>query len=143
MEHHLDTLAGATATMSRDATPVVLVTDRHVHAGAEEPFHVHVRADESILVLDGTVVVTVDGTRSVLIAGDAISVPAGSIHYVVPVRGCAGVMVAYRPAEPVLPAGLPEDAWPLVDGLGTLLLGPDRSHSRPQARTTTSADHGA
>jgi mannose-6-phosphate isomerase-like protein (cupin superfamily) len=109
--------------MSPDADHIVRLSERRLDADAEDPLHLHVRADESLLVLDGTVVVSVGDKRSVLTVGDAIEIPAGEVHAALPVRSHAVVLVAHRSVRPDTPVDVPADAWPVIDGLGTLLLG--------------------
>ena len=125
--------------MPSDATPpLLLLTERRLDAGADEALHVHLRADESLLVLAGLVLVDVEGRRSVLTAGDATSIGAGVVHSVAPLRGAATVMLAHQPADQVRPADLAVEAWPVMDGLGTMLLGPDRSSAGRQAAARAS-----
>jgi uncharacterized protein YjlB len=93
--------------MSPDADHIVRLSERRLDADAEDPLHLHVRADESLLVLDGTVVVSVGDKRSVLTVGDAIEIPAGEVHAALPVRSHAVVLVAHRQVRPTRPSTSP------------------------------------
>jgi quercetin dioxygenase-like cupin family protein len=46
----------------------------------EPPSHLHTREDEVIYVVDGTVVVSIDGVRTERSAGDAVFLPRGREH---------------------------------------------------------------
>ena len=44
------------------------------------PRHIHTNSEEAMVVLDGTLHVTLDGQRSVVGPGDAVLAPAGAEH---------------------------------------------------------------
>lgn len=82
----------------------------HLEPGTSEGEHLHLEgdpgscspedSDELYVVTLGEVVMTVDGERSVLAAGDALYAPAGSLH------GVANE--SDRPAELILVFGPPQ-----------------------------------
>lgn len=72
--------ASAVATASRGATEVSVIRQRQVPGGAN-PAHTHDR-EEVVVVLDGSVNVTIDGIANAIAAGDAAIVPAGRLHQI-------------------------------------------------------------
>ena len=110
--------------MSEDASPVSALSERVESAGAEEPLHVHLRADESLLVVRGAVVLLSGGRRELVAAGETARIAAGAPHALAAVDGEATVLVWHvAPSEPRSSFELPPTAWPIFDGLGTLYLG--------------------
>lgn len=66
-------------------------------AAAEEP-HRHRRHDLTVLVLRGDGVLTLDGERVALRAGDAVLIPRGHVHFFAPTEGRPAVALAiYSP----------------------------------------------
>jgi mannose-6-phosphate isomerase-like protein (cupin superfamily) len=86
----------------------------HLEPGSEEGEHLHLEgdpdscsvksSDELYVVVAGEVVMTLDGERSVLRAGDALYAPSGSRH------GVANE--SDRPADVILIFGAPDPASP-------------------------------
>jgi quercetin dioxygenase-like cupin family protein len=68
------------ATPSRGAGEVSVIRQRQ-RPGGSNPLHHHDR-EEVMALLAGSVTVVLDGERHVLSAGDAIVVPAGTVHRV-------------------------------------------------------------
>lgn len=113
--------------MSYDTSTAVRLTEQRV--AASEPRHLHLGADESLLVLTGAVVLSVGCERTVLTTGDVASIRAGEVHVVAPVGAEALVVLSHRRARPDEAIDLPVNGWPVLDGLGTLLLGPQAATS--------------
>jgi quercetin dioxygenase-like cupin family protein len=66
-------------------------------AAAEEP-HRHRRHDLTVLVLRGDGVLTLDGVRVALRAGDAAAIPRNHVHWFAPTEGTTAVSLAiYTP----------------------------------------------
>ncbi len=70
----------AIATQSREATAVSVIRQRQMPGGAN-PLHSHDR-EEVMVVLAGSVTVTVAGQQQSVGAGDAVIVPAQTPHAV-------------------------------------------------------------
>lgn len=68
-------LMGGTQTGGRFALIQMVVRREH-----EPPSHLHMREDEVIYVVDGTIVVSVDGARREYRPGDAVYLPRGVEH---------------------------------------------------------------
>jgi quercetin dioxygenase-like cupin family protein len=66
------------ATASRGATDVSVIRQRQ-QPGGGNPAHFHDR-EEVMIVLQGTVAVTIDGEISTLTPGDTMIVPARTLH---------------------------------------------------------------
>jgi len=64
----------------------------------EPPLHLHTREDEMVYVIDGAIEVALDGTRSRLAAGDAISLPRNREHAWRLLTGTARLLVISAPA---------------------------------------------
>ncbi len=100
VEHYFDRTSALPTSLMR----------YHLEPGAEEGAHFHLEghsgsctpesSDELYLVVEGEVVMTADGDRTVLKRGDAAYVPAGVVHSV--------LNESDRPAELVLVFGPPQ-----------------------------------
>lgn len=72
--------SGAVATNSKGATEVHVV--RQVEeSGGKNPPHKH-NKEEIMVLLKGTITVTVDGAVDVMSTGDTLIVPAGTVHQI-------------------------------------------------------------
>jgi quercetin dioxygenase-like cupin family protein len=70
---------GTTRLRVLAATPTTTVLEGEVDPGAGAPWHRHTLEDETIIVLEGTLVVH-DGKRRELAAGEAHVLPRGTRH---------------------------------------------------------------
>lgn len=70
--------SGALATRRLGANEVSVIRQRQA-AGGFNPDHSH-NTEEVIMLLSGRLAVTVDGERQEMTAGNALIVPAGSVH---------------------------------------------------------------
>ena len=73
-----------------------------IHAGAGPgPYHRHSASENFYLVLDGVVLLRIDGSDHVVRAGDAAVIPAGVPHSISVVDdGAARLIEIYAPANP-------------------------------------------
>lgn len=78
----------------------------HLHAANAEDSCTYDAADEIYLVLSGELVMTVDGQRESLAAGDAAYARAGSLHGIANESdGSAELLVLYGPPAPKRESG--------------------------------------
>lgn len=71
--------SGAIATPTKGATEVSVI-QQHEMAGGKNPPHRHNR-EEIMVMLAGSVSVTVDDQEEILSAGDTLIVPANTLHH--------------------------------------------------------------
>jgi quercetin dioxygenase-like cupin family protein len=84
-EHLHDARTGQHLTFldaSPDADSSILRVLVRLDPGGRVPRHIHVRQDERVEVLAGSVAVTSGGKTRMLRAGDAVDVPRRSLHVV-------------------------------------------------------------
>jgi len=83
--HLHDALTGQHLTFlqtRRDTDGALLQVEVRLEAGGLVPRHVHVRQDERVTVLDGTLVAGVGRNEHTLHAGDTLDVPRRAVHVV-------------------------------------------------------------
>ncbi|MEM7801529.1 MAG: cupin domain-containing protein, partial [Chloroflexota bacterium] len=71
--------SGAVATPNKGATEVNVIR-QHEEAGGKNPPHKHSK-EEVMVMLEGSVTVTVEEESATLSAGDTLIVPANTVHY--------------------------------------------------------------
>lgn len=72
--------SGAIATASKGATEVNVIR-QHEEAGGKNPPHKHSK-EEVMVLLKGSISVTVNEESATLTAGDTLIVPANTVHYI-------------------------------------------------------------
>lgn len=84
-EHLHDVATGQHLTFlrtGRDSGGALLQVEVRLEPGGRVPRHAHVRQDERVAVVDGSVVVRIGRVERTLHAGDAIDVPRRALHLV-------------------------------------------------------------
>jgi quercetin dioxygenase-like cupin family protein len=95
--------------------------------GKTPPLHVHPDADETFYVLEGEIVMHVDGTELSVRTGGALVVPRGTPHTFVVTSRAARILLAFTPASTVMEDFVRRAGQPAVDPtLTPLPPDPDR-----------------
>jgi quercetin dioxygenase-like cupin family protein len=107
-----------------DTAGALLLVEVLQPKGKAPPLHVHPEADETFYLLEGELLVHIDGTEHNAHKGAVLLVPRGRPHTFLVISQTARIMLAYTPASAVMedffrrasqPAADPETTPPLPD----------------------------